>query len=159
MWMAVGFVGPIDIAAVVKHHRRMSPLTFEQSRLTTFSLVVLASFAIAMALHYTQIVMVPFVLAILLSNLLAPGVDFLIERARFPRVLAVFVAILVALGILTLMGLLISVSARGLVQSAPIYQSRLEAGFSDWRAFLDRMNYDVGQETLSDAVRDLPLTQ
>ncbi len=63
----------------------MSPLTYEQSRLTTFSLVVLASFAIAVALHFTQLVMVPFVLAILLANLLGPGVDFLIERLRFPR--------------------------------------------------------------------------
>jgi AI-2 transport protein TqsA len=137
----------------------MSPLTFEQSRLTTFSLVVLASFAIAVALHFTQLVMVPFVLAILLANLLGPGVDFLIERLRFPRALAVFVAILVALGILTLLGLLISVSARGMATSAPIYQARLEVAFADWRGLLDQMDFDLGQATLHDAVRQLPLSQ
>ena len=50
-------------------------------------------------------------------------------------------------------------SARGLVESAPIYKARLETGFANWRAFLDRLNYDMGQQNLHDAIRRLPLTQ
>jgi len=119
---------------------------------------VLAAGAIAMALHFTKVVMVPFVLAIILANLLTPLVDLMIERLRFPRTLAVFCAILVALGILILLGLLISVSTKGLVDSAPIYQARLEASFTRWTSALDSYGLDVGQDTLVGAIRKLPLT-
>ncbi len=136
----------------------MPPLTREQTRLVTFSLVVLSAAVITAALYYTKLVMVPFVLAVILVNLLAPGVDFLIRRLRFPKALAVFCAMLVALGILTLLGLLISVSTRGLLVSAPIYQARLDAGFVKWLTFLDRYGLDVGARTLIDTVKALPLT-
>jgi AI-2 transport protein TqsA len=136
----------------------MPPLTREQTRLVTFSLVVLSAAVITAALYYTKLVMVPFVLAIILVNLLAPGVDFLIKRLRFPKALAVFFAMLVALGILTLLGLLISISTRGLLVSAPIYQARLDAGFAKWLIFLDRYGLDVGARTLIDTVKALPLT-
>lgn len=136
----------------------MPPLTREQTRIVTFSLVILSAGVIATALAYTKLVMVPFVLAIILANLLAPGVDFLIERLRFPKILAVFCAMLVALGILTLLGLLISVSTRGLLVSAPIYQARLDAGFTKWLTFLDRYGLDVGARTLIDTIMSLPLS-
>ena len=57
----------------------MSPSSEDKSRFIAASLVILAAVAIAAALAYTRAVMVPFVLAIFLSYLLAPLVDLLRE--------------------------------------------------------------------------------
>ncbi len=135
----------------------MSPSSEDQSRLIAASLVILAAVAIAGALAYTRAVMVPFVLAIFLSYLLAPLVDLLQERLRTPRVLGVFIALLVALGALTLLGLLIMTSTRGLLDSAHIYRDRI-AGAAE-RAFsvLDRSGIDLGQRQLLEGIEQLPL--
>ncbi len=73
----------------------MTPAS-DPSRVVAGSLVVLASVAIAVALAYTRAVMVPFVLAIFISYLVMPLVDFLRERLRMPRVLSVLIALLAA---------------------------------------------------------------
>ena len=84
----------------------LSP-TSEQSRAITASVIVLATVATAAALAYTRPVMVPFVLALFLSYLVAPVVNFLQDRLKVPRVLSVVIALLIAVGLLTLLALLI----------------------------------------------------
>ena len=71
----------------------------DYSLLTTVSIMVLAAVAIAFALQYTRPVMVPFVLAIFISYLVSPVVDFLRVQLRLPRVAAVAIALLVAAGL------------------------------------------------------------
>jgi len=137
----------------------MLPLTREQSRLTTTSLVILAAAVITVALKATKIVMVPFVLAVFFSVMLAPLVDVLHARVRFPRVLAVLCAVLVALGLLTLLGLLLSLSTRGLLASADIYQERFQEAVTRWLSVLDRYGLDLGQQSFIDAAQRIPIPQ
>jgi AI-2 transport protein TqsA len=134
-----------------------SPLSAEQSRLTTASLVILAAAAITAALAYTRAVMVPFVLAIFLSYLLAPLVEVLRNRMRVPRPLAVFCALLVAVGLLTLLGVLITTSTKGLLASADIYQDRLIRWAESGLAFLARLGVDTTGITPAETIRRLPL--
>ena len=77
----------------------------------TVSLVVIAAVALAAALAYTRAVMMPFVLAVFLSFLVSPLVDVLKERLRIPRFVSVILTLLFALGLLTLIALLITASA------------------------------------------------
>ena len=134
----------------------LSP-TSEQSRAITASVVVLATMATAAALAYTRPVMVPFVLALFLSYLVSPLVNFLQDRLKVPRVVSIVVALLTAVGLLTLLGLLIITSARGLMVSADIYRDRLTGVAERVLSVLDRFGTDIGQGTLLDAIRQLPL--
>jgi predicted PurR-regulated permease PerM len=97
----------------------------EHSRAVTVSVVVLAVVAAAAALAYTRPVMVPFVLALFLSYLVSPLVDLLEDRFRVPRFVSILIALLTAVGVLTLLALLIMTSARGLMASADIYRDRI----------------------------------
>jgi AI-2 transport protein TqsA len=119
--------------------------------------MVLAAVAVAVALIYTRAVMIPFVLAIFISYLVSPLVDFLQLRLRAPRWTSIVAALFVVVGLMTLLGLLITVSTRGLIESAPIYRERLahlaQTGFS----LLGRYNIDLGQQTVLEAVRQLPI--
>ncbi len=134
----------------------LAPAT-EQSRITTISLVVLAAVAIAAALAYTRAVMVPFVLAIFLSYLLFPVVDLLQDRFRVPRVISIILALLVAVGLMFVLGLMITTSTRALFESASIYEERLGAIAERTVAILSRFGIELGDQPLVEALTQLPV--
>ena len=125
--------------------------------LNTASIMILATVAVAGALYFTGPVMVPFVLAIFISYLVSPLVDFLRVRLRLPKWLAVAVTFLVVAGMLTLLGLLIITSTQGLLENVDLYRARI-ISWAD-RAFdvLDSRGIDLGQDELIQALRDLPM--
>ncbi len=125
--------------------------------LSTVSLLVLAAVAAGAALIYTRAVMVPFVLAILFTYLVSPIVDGMQTRLRMPRGISIFVALLIVLGIMTLLVLLITVSTDGLTESAPIYRERLSRFAESLFSVLDRFHVDLGQSDILEGLRQLPI--
>lgn len=67
----------------------------ESAWFMTGSLVVLAAVAIAVVLHYTSKVMIPFVFAVFIVSLVSPILDFQVLRLKFPRLIAVTITFLV----------------------------------------------------------------
>lgn len=134
----------------------MGELT-EQPRIVVGSLVILAAVAIAVVLVYTRAIMVPFVLALFISYLVTPLVEFLRQRARLPRGLAVFIALLATVGVLTLLGMLITMSARSLLDSADIYQAELSALATRAFSVFDRFSLELGQGSLLEGIQELPI--
>ncbi len=135
----------------------MATVINENSRITSISLFILAGVAIAAALAYTRAVMVPFVLAIFLSYLVSPVVDRLEDRARVPRLVSTFLALLVGLGLLALLVLLVSTSIRGLLASADIYSEKLAETTQRIIALFDRFGVDIGQRPVLEAIQGAPL--
>lgn len=123
----------------------------------TASLVVLAALGIAGALHLARAAMIPFVLAVFIAHLVWPLVDFGQQSLKLPRLVSMLAALILALGVLTLIALLITTSTGGLVASADIYRERL-AGFAERAlSILDRFDIDLGQDQLLQGIRQLPL--
>jgi AI-2 transport protein TqsA len=119
--------------------------------------MILAAVALAAALIYTRAVMIPFVLAVLISYLIAPVIDSLQVRFKVPRGLSILIAFLIVLALMTLLGLLISVSVRGLIDSAPIYREKFTS-LAQWTfSILDRFQIDLGQQTVLDGLKQLPV--
>jgi predicted PurR-regulated permease PerM len=77
------------------------------------------------ALYLARDVLIPITLAILLSFVLAPVVR-LLRRLRLPRVAAVLLAVMLALGIITLIGGVIGGQIASLARDAPRYQSAIQ---------------------------------
>jgi predicted PurR-regulated permease PerM len=74
------------------------------------------------ALYLARDVLIPITLAVFLTFFLAPIVK-LLQRARFPKVAAVAVSVVVAFGIMLLVGGIIGSQLKSLVADAPQYQS------------------------------------
>lgn len=133
----------------------------EQAKLMTASLLVLAAVSVAVALIYTKVIMVPFVLAIFITYMVAPLVDMLQLRLKIPRPLAVVFAVIFVLAIVYVVGLLLVISAAGLVDKQALYQERLASLVGDAVLILERFNIDVGQAEVMDELqqqaRDLPV--
>ena len=134
----------------------MTPRT-EQSILTSVSLLVIAAVAAAGALWYTRPVMVPFVMAVFITYLVSPVVDFLRVHWRVPRAGAVALSLLVAGVLLTLIAMLVVTSAQGLLQNFDVYQDRV-IGFAVRVAALgERFGLTIGRDELVEGIRQLPV--
>jgi AI-2 transport protein TqsA len=97
----------------------------EQVWLVVGSLMVLAAVAMAGALVYTRDVMIPFVLAIFISTVVSPVVDYQVLRWHFPAWLAVLSALLMVLALLALMGVLLIVAVQTIVSVANEYSQQV----------------------------------
>ena len=82
-------------------------------RVQTVCLLILTLTATGFAMAELQPVLVPFVLALFLSQCLAPLILVLMRRGRLPRLLAVTVAVALAAGALTGVGFIVAASVGG----------------------------------------------
>lgn len=101
-----------------------SPLAGVPSTVTG-PLLILAALAIGYALHFMRPVLVPLVLAVLISYLVSPLVDWLQVRLRLPRAVGILAALLVTGMLFVGVAGLISASVRTLAVKGPQYQKRI----------------------------------
>jgi len=95
----------------------------EQGLLVTGSMLVVAAVMLTVALIWARAVMVPFVLALLLTYMVTPMVDLLQTRLRVPRFLALLAAFMVISGGVTALVLLLVTSIEGLADNATQYEN------------------------------------
>ncbi len=124
----------------------------ENTWLITASLVTLSVVAGAFALAYTRAVMVPFVLAIFITSLVSPVLDFQILRLKFPRPLAVFVTLLIVMIVIALVSLFVAEAIQTIISTAGRYSDSF-ANLAN-RAFtrLGDLGKDLDQDKI---VKDL----
>ena len=97
----------------------------EQTWLVVGSLMILATVALAGALVYTRDVMVPFVLAIFITTVVSPVVDFQVIRWRVPAWIAILFAVLLVLAIMALLGLVLILAVQTIVHAAGEYSEQV----------------------------------
>jgi AI-2 transport protein TqsA len=107
-------------------------------------LMVLAVVAIAAALIYTRAVMIPFVLAVFIVTVVSPVVDFQVVRLRFPRSIAIGVALLLVLAVLGVLGMLLFAGIETMIANAEVFREtlgsmtgRVVAQLGEWNVRLD----------------------
>ena len=135
----------------------MSKRTAEQATFNTISLLIIASVAAAVALIFMRSVMIPFVLALLLSFVMQPLVDAMQDRARLPRGVAIAAALLIIAGGFVGILALITSSVAGMEDNAALYRDRLVALFQRLTAGLNEYGIDLGQAAMVEKIKSLPL--
>jgi AI-2 transport protein TqsA len=104
---------------------RNAELRNEQVWLAVGSLMILATVALAVALAYTRDVMIPFVLAIFITTVVAPLADFQVKRWRLPGWMAVMTTLLLVLVMLALIGVVLIVAVQTMVHAAGDYSQQV----------------------------------
>ena len=98
----------------------------ENQWLVTGSLVILAAIALAMALKYTRTVMMPFILALFIASIVSPILDFLVIRAKFPRIIAVPLTLVVVVVFMGLMSLFVATAIQNVASYADQYTYKMQ---------------------------------
>ena len=100
-----------------------------ESRIQTICLMLLCTIGVAGALYWLQGIIVPFILAIFVSLILTPVVNFQVRKLRFPRILAILGTLLLCFFIMLILGGIVSASVAQLANNANVYQNRVEILF------------------------------
>ncbi len=95
-------------------------------RFTAALLFVIAVVAIGAVLRVTGSIFMPLVIAVLLSSVFSPVVNYL-KRLGVPRTISIAAVLLVFLAFGFLVGLVLYSSSQSLVRRFPVYQQRLTA--------------------------------
>lgn len=118
-------------------------------------LTVVVSVVTVAALYLAREVLIPITLAILLSFVLAPVVAQL-RRFRLPRVPAVLLSVMLAIGVISLIGAIIGVQIAGLARDAPRYQSAIQEKVQTAQgSILGRIN-EISQRLNNEAAPPVP---
>lgn len=104
---------------------------------TALSLGLLAVIAVGFVLKVAQGVVIPLLIAWLLSYLLAPPVNFLVRRLRFPAFLAVACVVVLLLLAAWGAGIVIQQRLLGFAKAFPEYQVRLAEVLNHYSRLLD----------------------
>lgn len=123
-----------------------------EQRVQTVSLVVLATFATGAALYWLRPVMIPFVLALLITLGLQPLIAFQTRHLRVPRGLAVASTLLVGIGLLVLAGSVISSTVTQLSEGAPVYAAWLQKAVEQ---VADALPERIGDVSPRDELREM----
>ncbi len=127
------------------------------SQLTGPALAVIAAVAAGGALYFMRPVLVPLVLAVLVSYLVAPVVDFAQVRLRIHRWLAVTLAFLLAGGLMTAVVAMVSSSAATLARKADVYQQKLQEMGSDILAVLQGLGIPIDAGLVKAKLAEIPV--
>ncbi len=98
----------------------------ERSRLTTFFLGIIAMFVIGVILYQLRVVLLPFVIALLLSNIFSPILNWLKDRG-VPSFISLFVVLLSFGLVLFLLSALVVASTESFISELPKYEQKLSS--------------------------------
>ena len=97
------------------------------ARVQLICLITIAAILIAVSLGQLKMIMVPLVLAIMLSYILGPVVDFLVKKWRFPKMLGIMTSLFLTFCLFSIAGLLIASSVSVLSDKSGEYETHLQS--------------------------------
>lgn len=130
------------------------------SKAITSSLILIAIIASAMALIYTKSIMIPFVLSLFIAFIIAPLINYLQVKWKFPRFISITFTILVIFLGLFVLSLLITSSIKASLNNIDEYKQRLLLIVNSSLNLLNSLGIDTDQfdkQKLLAAISNLPV--
>ena len=131
--------------------------SLESNRIIIGSLFILAITAVAFILNFTQPIMVPFVLALLIRILIDPIIDFQIVKLHIHRVVAVFVSLCLIVFLFIIIVPFIVSSVVTFLQSADDYNSKVLILIDMLISKLQEFDVSIDRETIRSSLINLPI--
>ena len=118
-------------------------------------MIMLATFVLVIAcLYFAREIFIPFMLAVLLTFLLAPLVN-LLQRARLPRVVAAVVTVLFAFSLVGGLGWLLYAQVTTLANDLPQYKDNITSKIRDLRRAGKAGTLAKAQSTVKEVIGEL----
>src|SRR3972149_2524045 len=125
----------------------------EQIWLAVGSLMIIAAVALATGLIYTKVVMVPFVLAVFITIVVAPVVDFLVIRYKIPQSLALILALILVVAFLSVLVMFLIVAVNDIVSMASEYNSKFSKLSQDTFTWLAERDININAKKITDELQ------
>ncbi len=125
----------------------------EQIWLAVGSLMIMAVVALAAGLVYTKVVMVPFVLALFLTTVVAPVVDFQVVRCKVPQSLAIVLALVLVVAFLGVLVMFLIGAVNAIVTTAGEYSKYFGEMANKTFDYLAKKHINVDYKTITDELQ------
>ncbi len=110
---------------------------------------IITAIALGLLLHQTRAIVLPFALAVFISYILNPFIDFF-EKRRIPAAIAILLALLLTFLLFGLLGILINESIQSFAKEFPKYETRFNLL---WSQIIQHL--DVPPEVFSQPLQDV----
>ena len=110
-----------------------------------------ASIVVIAGLRAAQTLVVPFMLALFLAIIAAPGVSWL-QRRRVPAAVAILMVVVVMLAVLTVVGIVLGRSVNLFVAAIPHYQDRMDGLVESIPGFLTQFNIEIEKTEIQEII-------
>ncbi len=130
----------------------------ENNRVISGSLFILASIAVAFILNFSQPIMLPFVLALLLRILIDPIIDFQTINLRVHRFIAVLVSICLIVLLFSIIVPFIVSSVSTFLESAEDYNQKVVIMIEAVLLNLQEFEININRDTIRNTILELPIT-
>ena len=129
----------------------------EQNQIITFSILIIAIVCAAFAMFYARTVLIPFILALFLRFLIAPLIDFQINKLRVHRYVAIPIALLIVIYFFIVFIPPVFNSIKGFLENARDYQDRVIL-LVDFILKWIQQKFDIAIDIdlIENSLRDLP---
>jgi AI-2 transport protein TqsA len=131
----------------------------EQIWLAVGSLMIIAVVVLATGLIYTKVVMVPFVLAVFITIVVAPVVDFLVVRYKIPQSLALILALILVVAFLAVLVMFLFVAVNDIVTTANEYSDsfkEMNQKVFNWLKENEIYSTDSGKKITEELQQQMP---
>ncbi|MBU1078204.1 MAG: AI-2E family transporter [Spirochaetes bacterium] len=126
------------------------------SKINNISLVILAATAITVGLIYTRTILVPFVIALFIYFVTAPGVKWFHTRLKMHRLLTFLIIIIFAILCLIILAFFISTSLEGFFKSGDIYKNQI-IQFVRWTGErATKFGIRIDENSIQNQLKNLP---
>jgi len=129
----------------------MSQAAWSRSRLPMTLVGLAAAVVVIAGLRAAQALVVPFMLALFLAIIAAPGVSWL-RRRGVPVAVAVLVVVLVMLAVLSAVGVLLGGSVNRFLAAIPQFQERIDGLVGSLSELLERFDFETAPGELEEVI-------
>eukprot|EP00899_Mesostigma_viride_P001800 jgi/Mesvir1/11620/Mv00026-RA.1 len=145
------------MATAQKRHGNWSALRNHQAEAQYISIVTIAVILSAAALRWLQPVLVPLVLAVVVTFTMSPVVEFLHQRIKLPKQPAIFVTL--SFGVLSIMALviLISMSIRDVAANMKTYEAMVIQMMRNVHHALSKGGHSGAAGIVEDSINQFPI--
>ncbi len=127
------------------------------SKINNICLIILTAIAITIALIYTKIILVPFVIALFIYSVLTPVIKWLKAKLKLPTLISLAVIVIFLLLMSALLLIFISSSFESFFKSSHIYRDEV-INFVTWLSqFLSKWDININDASIQQAFKDLPV--
>ena len=128
-------------------------------KINTCCLFILTTIAIATVLTITKSIMIPFTLAIFITLIYSPVIDYYQEKLKLPKFLVLTLSLLISSGILALVIFLVTNSIDTFVQGASQYKERLDSLMILTVKFAEQFGLSFSERKALELAKGIPITK
>ncbi|MFH1564841.1 MAG: AI-2E family transporter [bacterium] len=120
-----------------------TPQSIHLEKILTFAIVIIMVITIGFALYYLKAILMPFIVAILLSYIFYPGIQKLYKKFKIPRAVSIIILCVIIFFLTMLLGTFLFKNINEFIGAWPAYQKELEASFVNFYSQLHLSQQDI----------------